>query len=203
MNVGNVIGILAAGLVLISYVMKSMVPLRAIALASNVAFIAYGYIESLPPTVVLHCGLLLLNTRRLWEILDLVKQLKQSTQDTPISEWLLPHMTRRAFKAGDVLFHKGDPANEMVYIMSGQVRLHEYNQILGPGELVGEIGLFTPEKRRTQSIVCETDGQLYRMSDEMMYRLYYQNPKLGFYLMGLIVQRLLTDIKRGSSAPAT
>ncbi|HEX9686359.1 MAG TPA: cyclic nucleotide-binding domain-containing protein, partial [Burkholderiales bacterium] len=124
----------------------------------------------------------------------------RATQDSPVSQWLLPHMTRRAFKAGDVLFRKGDLADEVVYIVSGQLRLQEHDQILGPGELIGEIGLFSPEKRRTQSIVCETDGELYRITDEMIYRLYYQNPKLGFYFIRLIVERLLRDVVRGSPA---
>src|SRR3990170_3701416 len=117
---------------------------------------------------------------------------------------MLPHMTRRTFKAGEVLYRKGELADEVVYIASGQVKLQEHDQILGPGELIGEIGLFSPEKRRTQSIICETDGELYRMTDEMIYRLYYQNPKLGFYFMRLIIERLLRDIKRGGAfAPGT
>ena len=42
------------------------------------------------------------------------------------------------------------------------------------------------------------------MTDEMIYRLYYQNPILGFYLMRLVVQRLLGDVQRldGKPAPA-
>jgi len=82
-------------------------------------------------------------------------------------------MTRRAFKAGEVLFRKGDLADEIVYIASGEIRLKEADQLLGPGELIGEIGLFSPEKTRTQTVVCETDGELYRMTGEMIYRLYY------------------------------
>lgn len=140
----------------------------------------------------------------MWEIQKLSKEIARATQDSPVSQWLLPHMTRRTFKAGEVLFHKGDLANEVVYIASGQLKLQEHDQVLGSGELIGEIGLFSPEKRRTQSIVCETDGELYRMTDEMIYRLYYQNPKLGFYFVRLIVERLLRDIKRGGVfAPGT
>jgi CRP-like cAMP-binding protein len=45
--------------------------------------------------------------------------------------------------------------------------------------------------------VCETDGELYQMTEEMMFRLYYQNPELGFYLMRLVAQRLLRDVERG------
>jgi len=200
LDLGTVLGLVAAALYITSYSMKSMLPLRVLAVASNVFFIAYGYVQSSLPELVLHSVLLPLNASRLWEIRKLTEEIARATQDSPVSQWLLPHMTRRAFKAGDILFRKGDLADEVVYIASGQLRLQEHDQILGPGELIGEIGLFSPEKRRTQSIVCETDGELYRITDEMIYRLYYQNPRLGFYFIRLIVERLLRDVIRGSPA---
>jgi len=113
-------------------------------------------------------------------------------------------MRHRPFKAGDVLFRKGDEANELLYVASGELRMPEIGERVGPGELIGEIGLFSPEKKRTQSLVCETDGELYYMSEEMIFLLYYQNPKLGFFLMRLVVQRLMRDLNRrdGKLAPA-
>jgi len=201
-DLGTVLGVVAAALYLTSYSMKSMLPLRALAIASNVFFIAYGIVQSALPELVLHGVLLPLNARRMWEIQKLSREIARATQDSPVSQWLLPHMTRRTFKAGEVLYRKGELADEVGYIASGQVKLQEHDQVLGPGELIGEIGLFSPDKRRTQSIICETDGELYRMTDEMIYRLYYQNPKLGFYFMRLIVERLLRDIRRGAVAPA-
>jgi len=204
LDLGTALGLVAAALYFTSYSMKSMLPLRALAVASNVFFIAYGIVQSALPELVLHSVLLPLNARRMWEIQKLSREIARATQDSPVSKWLLPHMTRRAFKAGEVLYRKGELADEVGYIASGQVKLEEHDQILGPGELIGEIGLFSPEKRRTQSIICETDGELYRMTDEMIYRLYYQNPKLGFYFMRLIVERLLRDVKRGGAfAPGT
>ena len=38
--------------------------------------------------------------------------------------------------------------------------------------------------------------KLYSMTDYMMYRLYYQNHKLGFHFMRMIVGRLQRDIAR-------
>lgn len=203
LDFGTVLGLLAAALYFTSYVVKSMLPLRTLALASNVFFIAYGYVNASLPELLLHCVLLPLNARRMWEIRTLAREIARATQESPVSQWLLPHMTRRTFKAGEMLFRKGDPAREVIYIASGQVRLQEADQLLGPGELIGEIGLFAPDKRRTQTIACETNGELYGMTDEMIYRLYYQNPKLGFYLMRLIVERLFRDIERKTPAPAT
>ena len=53
------------------------------------------------------------------------------------------------------------------------------------------------------TVVCDTDCELYQMTDAQIYRLYYQNPKLGFFFMRLIVERLLRDVKRGAIEPGT
>ncbi len=42
---GIVLGTIAATLSLISFMQKSMLPLRGFAIASNVFFITYGYID--------------------------------------------------------------------------------------------------------------------------------------------------------------
>jgi CRP/FNR family cyclic AMP-dependent transcriptional regulator len=194
------LGVVAALLSLVSFMQKSMLPLRAFAIASNVFFIAYGFLLSIWPAFFLHICLLPLNTKRLLDIRRLTAEIRKATATSPVSQWLLPHMTRRAFKTGEVLFRKGDPADSMIYIASGEVQMEGVDQRLEPGDLIGEIGLFSPEKKRTQTITCRTDGELYSMTDEMMYRLYYQNPKLGFYFMRLIVARLQRDIARERAA---
>jgi CRP/FNR family transcriptional regulator, cyclic AMP receptor protein len=199
---GFLLGATASTLTLISFSMKSMLPLRSFALASNFFFIAYGYLDSLWPVLVLHSCLLPLNTKRLLDIRRLTAEIRKATELSPASQWLLPHMTRRNFKAGEVLFRKGDEADSMYYIANGEVRIDGLDQALGSGELIGEIGLFAPDRKRTQTIVCHTDGELYFMTDEMMYRLYYQNPKLGFFFMRLIVGRLQRDIARQHMAQA-
>ena len=39
------------------------------------------------------------------------------------------------------------------------------------------------------------------MTGELIFRLYYQNPKLGFFLMRLVAQRLLRDLQRMDGKP--
>ncbi|UCE30721.1 MAG: cyclic nucleotide-binding domain-containing protein [Burkholderiales bacterium] len=193
LNIGTVVGLIAAALSLSSFLMKGMLPLRLLALAANVAFIAYGIIDSIAVALILHAILLPINAKRAWDIRKLIRDIETARADSPVSEWLLPHMTRRTAKAGETLWRSGDKASEMLYVQTGSVRLVEYDETLGPGTLVGEIGLFSPENRRTQSLVCTTDCELYSLSAEGMYKLYYQNPKLGFHLMRLVVGRLIRD----------
>jgi CRP/FNR family cyclic AMP-dependent transcriptional regulator len=64
----DAIGYLAAALVLAAFWMRSMGSLRYVAIASNLAFIAYGYIGDLMPVLLLHILLLPVNVLRLTEL---------------------------------------------------------------------------------------------------------------------------------------
>lgn len=205
------IGFLGGVFYLASHSQKDMVSLRVLALASNVLFIIFGLLHAhfevaqllVMPEFLLNGILLPVNAKRLTEIIRLTKQIEQATVESPISEWLLPHMHLSRYKAGEVLFRKGDIAKEIIYVADGRLKLPDINHDIGPGELIGEIGLFSPEKVRTMTVVCETDCELYKMTDEMMHRLYYQNPKLGFFFMRLIVERLLRDVRRRAPVSET
>jgi hypothetical protein len=61
------IGYAAAGLVLVAFCMRSMSALRWVALASNLAFIAYGFLGHIAPVLVLHIVLLPVNGFRLMQ----------------------------------------------------------------------------------------------------------------------------------------
>jgi hypothetical protein len=67
----DLVGDLAAGLVFATFWTRSMTRLRFIALASNLAFIAYGYLASLMPVLILHAALLPVNAYRLVQGLSL------------------------------------------------------------------------------------------------------------------------------------
>ncbi len=210
-DITTAIGMLGGIFYLASHYMKDMVPLRVLALASSALLLLFSLLHThfnfeefiLLPEFILNAILLPINAKRLAEIIKLTKQIEQATVESPVTEWLLPHMHLRKHKAGEVLFRKGDVADEIVYVASGTLKLQGIDHVIGPGELIGEIGLFSAEKVRTMTVECDTDCELYQMTDAQIYRLYYQNPKLGFFFMRLIVERLLRDIKRSAIAPGT
>jgi CRP/FNR family transcriptional regulator, cyclic AMP receptor protein len=68
MEMIDTVGYLAAGLVLATFCMRSMGTLRMAAIASNLAFIAYGYVGSLAPVLLLHVLLLPVNIYRLLQL---------------------------------------------------------------------------------------------------------------------------------------
>jgi hypothetical protein len=67
MTLSQALGFLASGLVLLTFGMRTMGPMRVAAIASNLAFIAYGLSLDLTPVWLLHGILLPLNAYRLLE----------------------------------------------------------------------------------------------------------------------------------------
>ena len=65
MNITEPLGYLASALVLATFCMRDMHRLRWMAIASNLAFIAYALLADVAPVLVLHLLLLLVNAQRL------------------------------------------------------------------------------------------------------------------------------------------
>lgn len=60
----DALGYVASGLVFATFCAQRMASLRALAIASNVAFIGYGFLDGLWPILILHSAMLPINTRR-------------------------------------------------------------------------------------------------------------------------------------------
>jgi CRP/FNR family transcriptional regulator, cyclic AMP receptor protein len=154
----EVIGYIASVLVLTTFYMKTMIPLRYCAIASNIAFIAYGFLDRIYPVLVLHLLLLLLNIKRLVEIRYLIRDIKQAAAGEFSFDAMIPFLTKRTFRAGSTLFRKGDRAAHLYLLCQGSVRLPEIDVVVGEeGAIIGEIGLFAPDHQRTTSAICETE----------------------------------------------
>ncbi|OGV73955.1 MAG: hypothetical protein A3K19_22930 [Lentisphaerae bacterium RIFOXYB12_FULL_65_16] len=124
-----------------------------------------------------------------------------SQQRIPI-ERFLPHMERRAFRKGDVLFRQGDPADAMFYIEAGSILLSEIGKGLGPGEVIGEMGLLCPANRRTVSAVCEQDLVAYRMGREGVLAMMDRAPRDVFTLIQLAIGRYSENLRHEANARA-
>ncbi|MCP4328467.1 MAG: cyclic nucleotide-binding domain-containing protein [Alphaproteobacteria bacterium] len=195
MDLSEAVGYLAAGLVFTTFCMKTMMPLRYVAITSNFAFITYGVVGGLYPILILHTILLPLNLYRLHEIRKTIRGVREAVDGDLNVQWLLPYMRKRRFAAGEVLFEKNDPAHEMFYVVSGTVRLDELGHDLGAGDLIGEIGLFAPDQMRMDSATCTTDGELLAISDQKVMELLYQNREFAFFLIRLVTGRLIHDLR--------
>ncbi|MFZ5689671.1 MAG: Crp/Fnr family transcriptional regulator [Pseudomonadota bacterium] len=190
------LGYIAAAFIFATFSMKTMVPLRIVAIVSNVLFILYGYLHPAYPVLVLHIALLPLNILRLQQMLSLVHEAKAAQDDDLDMNWIKPFTRTREMTPGEVLFRKGDPANEIIFIMSGSVRIPELGIQVPSGDVIGELGMLSPDKVRTQSAVCVDGGQLLVITYDQVRQLFFQNPKFGYYFMQLSARRLFENMKR-------
>lgn len=191
MEYGDIIGYLASALVFATFYVRTMMPLRMLAIASNIAFIGYAASEGLTPVLVLHSVLLPVNLARLFEIRKLLAFTRSAPARDESIEAMLPFMRQSRIQKGEYLFRKGEHAGHMYYLMEGTLQLVELDKMVTKGAIIGEIGMFSPSRERTATAVAATDCRLLSVDDKTLYQAYYQNPKLGFYLISLIAGRFV------------
>ena len=138
--------------------------------------------------------LLPLNSYRLHQMLQLVRDVKKSVNSDLSMEWLKPFMTERKCAAGEVLFYKDEKAESMFYIVSGRFQLVESGIELPVGAIVGELGMLSPSNLRTQTLECIEAGVILSVSYTKVEELYVQNPAFGFYFLRLASARLFQNI---------
>jgi signal-transduction protein with cAMP-binding, CBS, and nucleotidyltransferase domain len=170
--------------------MKTMIPLRVIAIASNVVFISYGLLgmyygifEKVYPIFVLHFALLPLNIFRLTQVKQLIRNVREASTYEDSVEYLIPFMKKETHAKGEVLFHKGDTADKIYFIQKGIVAIPEINKYLAQGSVFGELGVFTPYTKRSATAICGEESEIYSIHRDKAIELYYQNPKFGFFIV--------------------
>ena len=195
----EVTGYAASMLVFCTFYMKTMIPLRVVAVVSNVAFMLYAVGGRIYPVLILHAILLPLNCVRLIQMRTLIRKVREAARGDWSMEWLIPYMQTRTVKKG-VLFRKGDTAEEMYMVLNGSVRLLDVGVTIQPGTVIGEIGIFAPSGRRMDTAVCESDVEIAVISNDKVLQLYHQNPKFGFYLINMVTDRLLQNAANAQCA---
>jgi hypothetical protein len=195
-TVANMFALLGAIFFVTTLLMRTMVPLRVAGIISDVFFIGYGVLSNTVTTLILYILLLPINIFRLAQMLKLVKKARVAAQGDLSMDWLKPFMNRRKYSKGDVLFRKGDRANEMFFTVTGKFLVTELGIELPPGRLVGELAFLSPDNRRTQSLECTEDGEVLAITYERLLEIYFQNPEFGYYFLRLSTERLLQNIAR-------
>jgi CRP/FNR family transcriptional regulator, cyclic AMP receptor protein len=184
-------GYVASLLVFATFYMKTMIPLRIIAVLSNVAFIVYASSDGLYPILVLHSVLLPLNLSRISQTVELKKLVERATKGDVSVKCLGPFMKPVRWEAGGVIFNRGEHADCLYILAVGKIGLEESNHVLQAGDLFGAIELFSDARQRTQTAWALTDVELLRLTGAELAKACYQNPGLAFHLLRLSANRQL------------
>ena len=95
-------------------------------------------------------------------------------------ERFLAHCHRRRYPARTDVFRPGDPAGTLYYVVSGSVSIiteeDDGRELIlgyfGPGEMVGEMGLFIESDVREVILRTRTQCELAEISYERLYQLF-------------------------------
>jgi len=147
-------------------------------------------------TFLMYLLLFFVNSLRLMQILKLVKKARVAAEGDLSMDWLKPFMNRRNYRKNDILFRKGQPANEMMLITTGKFLVVEIGIELPPGQLMGELGFLTPKNKRTQTVKCIEDGAVLTISYDRLLEVYFEYPDFGYYFLRLSSERLLQNNAR-------
>jgi CRP/FNR family cyclic AMP-dependent transcriptional regulator len=122
----------------------------------------------------------------------LLKQLDEAELDE-----LLKFAKLRRARAGEVLFQKGDPGDGLLAILKGRIRISTLSEegkevvlnILGPGELFGEIALIDGKERSADASVME-NAELVVIDARDFTPFLAARPELATRLLVFLCQRI-------------
>ena|SRR6516225_4252903 len=198
----DLLGYAASATVLATFCMNTMIPLRVTAILSNILFASFGVGAHIYPVMILHLILFPVNAFRLIQVRRVVRGTLQRTDLS--MESILPIMTHRRFRAGETLIRKGEPADRLFYLDRGEAKVVEIGKTVSSGSVLGEIGIFTRDQRRTATVVCVSDCEIYELSESKTKELYYQDPFFAYEVLQIVITRLVENINfpREAESPA-
>ena len=167
-------GFAALGVVLaaVAALVRTMVPLRWLAVGSNLGLLVFGVLHPSPTTAAVAALLLPINVYRAAEIMRLTKRVQQATAGSEMASiWLKPYMKPRRLRAGRILFRKGDRADRLYLLTDGDAEVVELGERLPSGRMFGEVALFTPDRVRTGTVRAITDCRLLWIHESTVRQL--------------------------------
>jgi CRP/FNR family transcriptional regulator, cyclic AMP receptor protein len=186
----DIVGYIAAGFVFCSFYMRTMKALRTVAIMSNLFSLVYAYLNGATPLMFLHMALLPLNIIRLQQLYGLLSRMQKETSSHYNFAALMPYMTVENYTSGQVVFEIGDKADKFYIIKSGTISCPQLTVELSEGEILGEIGIFSTQQKRTASAIATQDATLLSITEDTIIQLHHQDPEFSFYLIRLVITRL-------------
>lgn len=189
----DMIGFAAAVLVFLTFCMRAFLPLRLIAITSNICFVIYGLTADLAPILILHLLLLPINVLRTTEQLQTRRRMRTALREEPNLNTLLPFMVRQDVGDGEYIMRRGEMADRFYVIADGKVSIDDVGKVLGKGDIFGEIGFFSTDGKRTASARALGPVNLTWIDRDTIMRLCHDNPEFSLFLTRLMVTRLIQN----------
>lgn len=117
---------------------------------------------------------------------------------------LLSIAHRRTFRRGEVVFHRGDPAESLHLVVRGRFAARVSTplgdnvllSVVGPGDAFGELALLMPDVRRSATVSALEDGETRSVLREDFARLQRTHPGVKDVLLRLLAEQLRVASER-------
>jgi CRP/FNR family cyclic AMP-dependent transcriptional regulator len=100
----------------------------------------------------------------------------------------------RSYKAGDVIFREGEPAQELYIVKSGKIEVRLGNRVLDTLpelSIFGEMAL-VDHSPRSATVVAATDSTIVPVGEKQFLFLVSRTPHFALNVMRVLAQRLRT-----------
>jgi CRP-like cAMP-binding protein len=111
---------------------------------------------------------------------------------------LLTIARRRTFARGEVVFHRGDPADSLNLIRTGRLSVlittplgdTAMLSVRGPGDAFGELALLGRESARSATVSALEPAETHSVYRDDFERLRHEHPIVNDVLIGILTDRL-------------
>ncbi len=194
---------LGAALALLAIALRGMLAMRATALCAAAAVAAHAALSGQQGLLAIAVTAAGVSALRLAQALAIRRRALRPHDPARSFDWIAQVARPYRFPAGTTLFKAGDPADYIYYVQSGEVRIVEAGQIVGRGEVFGEVAFFATPRTRTATAVCETRCRIVVLDEARFMRATYENPAFGLDLLRLVANRLAINARRTRRPEAT
>jgi CRP/FNR family transcriptional regulator, cyclic AMP receptor protein len=104
----------------------------------------------------------------------------------------------RRFRAGEVIFHQGDPCDSLYLLLHGRVAVHALTPdgdeitvgLIAAPDAFGEVGLVRADHHHTATVVALDDVHVLSVRAERFHALRAEHPDLTDWLLVTLTRRL-------------
>jgi CRP/FNR family transcriptional regulator, cyclic AMP receptor protein len=115
----------------------------------------------------------------------------------PGREFVLNSARRLRFGRGEMILSQGSPSASLLIIESGRVSIHLLTStgenvilgVMGPGEVLGEMGLLMANRERTASVRAVDQVTIRALRRESFEELRRNHPSVSDFLLHLLARR--------------
>ena len=203
MNIGDIIGHLAFGLIAFSFLVKDIFWLRIMSIAASLFSIFYNYFIPIEPMMIAifwNGVFIITNLYHIAVIIYEKRPVKMSPKDRELYDTMFKSMSPveflkitkiakwKKFKVGDEIIAQNKPVKDLHLIYNGTVDVVVGIQPvaeLRDGQFVGEMSFLT-EKPATATCIVKHDTECMIWNQEGFKDLLKRNPSLYFSIQSLL-----------------